>query len=369
MFAVKSPFRALLDALLLFRVFRRRSHPLSRERLAGSLRNWTLPLAGSLFFLGMFRFANPVISQELDSWRKWLESLLVRFHLDPERCFLWGLFGAGAWALLRVRSLVAQKKDSAQALSAVMSVGRAALLLRCLALFNAVFAVQTLLDLAYLLGGIRLPDGMTYAEYAHRGAYPLVATALLAAAFVLIAYRPGPPTRETATVRRLVLLWLAQNIFLTFTAAWRLHIYTNIYSLTRLRLAAGIWMFLVALGLVWIALRIAGGRSNRWLVNKNLITTGIVLYLCCFVNFDGIIAWHNVRHCREAGGEGTFLDYSYMMQLGPEAIPALKWARERGFYSQKSDVLGILRSRVTARMTNWRSWTYRSWVLWEGSLE
>ena len=50
--------------------------------------------------------------------------------------------------------------------------------------------MQTGLDLAYLWGGLALPDGMSHAEYAHRGAYPLVVTALLAAGFVLIAMRP-----------------------------------------------------------------------------------------------------------------------------------------------------------------------------------
>ena len=54
-----------------------------------------------------------------------------------------------------------------------------------LILFNALFAMQTLLDAAYLWGGAALPEGMTYAEYAHRGAYPLVATALLAGAIVI----------------------------------------------------------------------------------------------------------------------------------------------------------------------------------------
>ena len=63
-------------------------------------------------------------------------------------------------------------------------------------MFNALFAVQTVLDLAYLWGGVRLPDGMTYADYAHRGAYPLIATALLAAAFVLAAMRKDGRARR-----------------------------------------------------------------------------------------------------------------------------------------------------------------------------
>src|SRR5665213_1578045 len=57
-------------------------------------------------------------------------------------------------------------------------------MVRSLVLFNALFALQTVLDLTYLWGGANLPDGMSHAEYAHRGAYPLIVTALLAAGFV-----------------------------------------------------------------------------------------------------------------------------------------------------------------------------------------
>ena len=47
---------------------------------------------------------------------------------------------------------------------------------------NALFALQTAMDMTYLWGGVALPDRMTYASYAHRGAYPLIVTALLAGA-------------------------------------------------------------------------------------------------------------------------------------------------------------------------------------------
>ena len=40
---------------------------------------------------------------------------------------------------------------------------------RSLILFNALFALQTGLNLVYLLGVTALPDGMSHAEYAHRG--------------------------------------------------------------------------------------------------------------------------------------------------------------------------------------------------------
>ena len=133
---------------------------------------------------------------------------------------------------------------------------------RSLMLFNALFALQTVLDLAYLWGGATLPDGMSHAEYAHRGAYPLIVTALLAAGFVLIAMRPGGPAEQSRLIRPLVLLWTGQNILLVISSMLRLDLYVAAYSLTYLRLAAFIWMVLVATGLLLILIQILLKKPN-----------------------------------------------------------------------------------------------------------
>jgi len=366
-FGCASWFRAILDLRLFGRYFQRKSFTAFAKKFAKGIHSWILPVGGSLVFSSLFSLANPVISRELHLWSETFRNILLSWQLDPFRWFFWFATAAGAWALLRVRIRM-NRAASTPAPAPSMSLSRSFFLRRCLLLFNLVFAVQTALDLLYLFGGFHLPEGMTYAEYAHRGSYPLVFTALLAAAFVLVAYSSGAATRETRVVRILVLVWLAQNVFLTFTAAWRLHVYTDVYSLTRLRVAAGIWMFLVASGLAWIGLRIAGGSTNRWLINRVFITTFVVLFLSCFINFDGQIAWHNARHSREGGGSGFHLDYEYMRELGPEAIPALVWLRDKGKYHPKKDVLNELRCQVNAQMSNWRGWTYRSWMLWDGGL-
>ena len=83
-------------------------------------------------------------------------------------------------------------------------------ILRSLILFNLLFAVQTVLDLIFLWGNAGLPAGISYADYAHRGAYPLIATALLAAAFVLVAMRPGGPAEKSPVIRPLVYVFVAQ---------------------------------------------------------------------------------------------------------------------------------------------------------------
>src|SRR3546814_2069336 len=59
--------------------------------------------------------------------------------------------------------------------------------------------------------GAALPGHVTLAEYAHRGAYTLIATALLAGLFVLVVLRPGEAATRSPRVRGLVVLWIAQN--------------------------------------------------------------------------------------------------------------------------------------------------------------
>ena len=142
-----------------------------------------------------------------------------------------------------------------------------------------------MLDIAYLWGGVALPDGMSYAAYAHRGAYPLIVTALLAAAFVIAATTPGSEARRSPLIRWLVYLWIAQNVLLVMSSLLRLDLYVGVYSLTYWRVAAFIWMLLVAAGLVLIMIQIAARRSGAWLVGANLVSLALTLYVCSFVSF------------------------------------------------------------------------------------
>jgi hypothetical protein len=219
------------------------------------------------------------------------------------------------------------------------------------------------MDAVYLLGGAALPKHLTYAQYAHRGAYPLVLAALLAALFVLGCYERDAEEAAMRWPRRLVYVWLAQNVFLVFTAAWRLWLYVQAYTLSRWRVAAAVWMLLVGMGLVWILVHIAARRSGAWLVNVNVVTALAVLYACCFVNFDGYIARFNADHCREVGGQGPNLDHGYMLRLGPDALPGLVRLHVRleegEARARVRHYIQCLRRRLMADLANWRGWTWR----------
>jgi hypothetical protein len=331
-----------------------------------SLIAWIIPLGISAIFVWLFASANPLIEHGL---------LQIDLHailnlISPWRIAFWVLLAGVVWPLIFRRS---NQRSTPQA---EVSAGiddkpsdldfflGASATVRSLILFNALFALQTVLDLTYLWGGASLPDGMSHAEYAHRGAYPLILTALLAAGFVLIAMRPGGPAEQSGLIRPLVLAWTGQNVLLVASSMFRLDLYVAAYSLTYLRLAALIWMGLVAAGLLLILLQILLRKPNSWLVSANAATLALVLYGCCFINAPWLVATYNVEHSREIGGTGPNLDVQYLGSLGPQArlvleshrkeVPALLIVMDRQFPDARD---------ALAYPENWRAWSFRAWRL------
>jgi hypothetical protein len=152
-----------------------------------------------------------------------------------------------------------------------------------------------------------------------------VVTTLLAGVFVALAMRPGSGAAKSAAIRALVYQWVAQNVAMVVSSLYHLDLYVRVYSLTYWRVAAFVWMGLVAVGLVLIVVQIVARQSSRWLVSANTIAVAATFYAVAFVNLDYLIADFNLRHCQEAAGGGASLDVAYIASLVPGAIPP--WAR------------------------------------------
>ena len=344
---------------------------LRRWRVLALAGRWLIPVGLACFFVLMLGLANAVIAMWLRLLRHFVWNMikdLPAYLPSPGRGLLWVLAAIWVWALLRLHYRRRPDPEPAEILppQPPRTLTYPNFVVRCLLLFNLVFLVQNLLDVAFLVGGEAvLPQGVSHAQYAHRGAYPLIATALLAALFVLIAFRAGRRTPEMARARRLVYAWLGQNIFLTGSALWRLSLYIQTFTLTRLRVAAFVWMLLIALGLALIIWRIVQARTNAWMMKGNLIALIAVLYCCAFVDFDGFIANFNVGYCAEVSGnrKAPKLDLYYLEHLGPEALPALARLRQAARGQAVADrafrVGRRLSARLEANQGNWRARTWR----------
>jgi hypothetical protein len=324
--------------------------PRGARRTFGSLvALLALPIAGTALFTALFAIANPVI-----------EDMLGHIQLpSPGKIIEWTFATILVWPALRPHPIVTRLHLPEPSVG--LPGASLPSVLTALALFNALFAVQNGLDVAFLWSGAPLPPGMTMTEYVHRGAYPLIATALLAGLFVLTMLRPGTTTASNKAARRLVALWVAQNLFLVASSALRTIDYIIQYELTAWRIAALLWMALVATGLILICWRMWFGRSTRWLINANALAAGFILVPCCFGDLDASAALWNVDHAREVGGTGQSIDLCYLRNMGDPALLAVAAFERRALTPELRDRVRYVRSDLFAnleeRQSHWWSWT------------
>lgn len=310
------------------------------DKLGGVILGWALPIGLGLVFLSLLYEANPV-----------LEHWLIRLeHIDGPglaRIAFWGGMALMIWPFLRLTVLQGQLSVAQRHLvygpRRLPAVLNAPAVRRSLILFNLLFAVQTGMDATYLWGGVSLPDGMTYAEYAHHGAYPLLATALLAGAFALAA---RPFTDTDRMLRLSLMIWIGQTVLLVISSLLRLELYVEIYGLTRLRLSAGIWMGVVATGLMLTMWQVLHHRSAAWLLKRCALLGAVTLYACMFVSFDRTIAHYNLTH-------DVPRDTHYICQLGSAALPEIR--------RHAPDLCDAYYGPYVPLIANWREWGFRDW--------
>lgn len=307
---------------------------------------WALPLGATVLFALLLIGANPVLDRALSQLAQWQPPAPNMWRL-----WFWAFVAAAIWPVLVARSMAERLRARPIERATVRREGiiNAGSVARSLVAFNALFAVQTGMDILFLYGNAGLPEGISAATYAHRGAYPLLATALLAGLFAVLA-RPHLAGRPV--VRWLMLLWLVQTLALVAASVWRLETYVDIYGLTRLRLAAYVWMGLVAVGLGIVVAQIWRDKPALWMMTRSGVLGAVTLYACAFVNFDGMIAQHNLTRPVQ---QDTFA----LCRLSEGALPAMArhWT---------SDPVATCRAQHYTyphllQPNDWREWGFRNW--------
>ncbi|MEL6450442.1 MAG: DUF4173 domain-containing protein [Pseudomonadota bacterium] len=319
---------------------------LAQTDLRALVLGWAVPLFATALFALLLIGANPVLDKGLMRLADWQ---LPVPHVA--RIWLWLALAAAIWPVLVAWRMRERLRWAAPARATVQAPGlfNAASVARSLVAFNALFAVQTGMDLLFLYGSAGLPDGISPATYAHRGAYPLLLTALLAGVFAVMA-RPHLAGRPA--LRWLMLIWLGQTLALVFASLWRLEAYVEVYGLTRLRLAAFVWMGLVAAGLALVAWQTWRDRPAIWMILRSGALGIATLYICAFVNFDGLIARHNLTHEVQR-------DTLALCRLSAGALPAMATLWDPAPRAACLDAHSVAPQLRAPQ--DWREWGFRNW--------
>ncbi|MDH3712687.1 MAG: DUF4173 domain-containing protein [Gammaproteobacteria bacterium] len=224
---------------------------------------------------------------------------------------------------------------------------------------DALLALYIAVQLTYFVGGdtlVRSTQSLTYAGYARRGFFELVAVGGLTVPVLLC----GDWLCEKASGRIRVaqrFSSLATTILVALvgcSAAHRLLLYIEAYGLTEQRLYAAAVLSWVIVMLAWIAWTVLRGRRERFLCGA-LVSALCIVALLVLANPDARIAKINLS--RAAIGQP--LDVDYLLSLSDDAVPAILGYRNELDRDLRLAIDNALLQRALVyRAPAWRSWNW-----------
>jgi hypothetical protein len=284
------------------------------------LRGLAIALPLLVVFVALFSSADAVFAQLLDD--------LFGFEIDLGDAG-WRTVVAAALAWLAAGGLAYAATrpgpDAAEGARTPWRIGTTEVLTVLVAV-GLLFLVFVALQGAYLFGGLDTIQaaGLTYAEYARRGFFELVAVAVLAGGLIVAAERLARDRSRRLLGAGIGLAVLTGVVLVS--AALRLRLYQEAYGWTELRLYVVGAICVLAIGLVGLVAALATDRV-RW-IGHLLIVAGLVIGLALnvigpvrFITEQNVARVIHPELVPPTGSSG--LDISYVAGLGDDAVPDL----------------------------------------------
>jgi hypothetical protein len=240
-------------------------------------------------------------------------------------------------------------------------------------LFLAFVATQ----IGWLFGGealVQRTTGLSYAEYARRGFFELLAVSALLLPILLIGRATLGNERSVTLFQRLSVVVLVLLLAILISAAARLELYVRYYRLTDDRLYAVAVLVWLTLVWAWFAATVLRERPRLFAVGAIVAAYGALAALH-IVGPDRTVARFNLANPNFGGVTRTPVDYAYLATLGGDAVPPLVDALARPPLSPQSSQqwTGEIESRCQAATSLLRRWgpggtrnaneDWRSWNL------
>jgi signal transduction histidine kinase len=189
-------------------------------------------------------------------------------------------------------------------------------------LVDAVFVLFLAAQAAAFFGGhdyVREATGLTYADYVHQGFGQLTFATLLTLLVVWAASRKvGGTSADRWWLRASLGALCLLTLVVVASALHRMDLYQEAYGFTRLRVLVDV--FEAWLGLLVLAVLVAGVRLRGWWLPRTALLSGAVMLLgLAVVNPDAWIARHNLERYETSGK----IDWLYLQGLSADATPVL----------------------------------------------
>ena len=190
-----------------------------------------------------------------------------------------------------------------------------------LASVDLLFGVFVLIQFAYFFGGQAniASEGFTYAQYARRGFFELVAVSVLTLGLVLwldwVTVRHD--RRQTLVFRILAVVMVALTGVMLLSASGRMTLYEQAYGLTHLRVYTHVFMF-------WLAVLFGVFLLALFRVRAQVFSVGLLLVIAGYagtlnvLNVEALITSENVERYLADPTDDT-LDICYLRTMSVDA--------------------------------------------------
>jgi hypothetical protein len=186
---------------------------------------------------------------------------------------------------------------------------------------NVLFFIFILVQLTYLFGGENniSAQGFTFAEYARRGFFELIAVAIISLLLLLSTekYVVKKETDHALGFKVLSTALVVQVILIMASAFTRLSLYEQAYGFTTLRLYSHAFIILLAVIFCLLLYKIYKDKRENTFAFRVFISIALFLAVINFLNPDVFVARHNIERFTTTGK----LDIYYLSRLSSDAIP------------------------------------------------
>ncbi|MFN8561785.1 MAG: DUF4173 domain-containing protein, partial [Anaerolineae bacterium] len=187
---------------------------------------------------------------------------------------------------------------------------------------DLLFALFVIIQFAYFFGGRATLQvaSLSYAEYARRGFFELVAVSVLTLGLVLALDNTTVRRldRHTTLFRVLAMLLVGLTGVILVSASQRMLLYEEQFDFTMLRVQTHVFMY-------WLAALFGFFLLALFRVRERIFSLGVLLVMIGYLgtlnlmNVEGYIAERNIAR----SAQGYELDYWYLSGFSVDALPVM----------------------------------------------
>jgi hypothetical protein len=231
---------------------------------------------------------------------------------------------------------------------------------------NLLFLSFVIVQFRYLFGGhalVQATTGLTYAQYARRGFFELVAVAALVLPLLLGLHwllRKENPVHERI-FRALAAAQITMLFVIMASAAQRMRLYQIEYGLTELRLYTLAFIGWLAVVFLWFAATVLRGQRERFAFGA-MVAGFLAIGSLHLINPDALIVRTNIARV----GQGRSFDARYAAWRSADAVPTLVTDLPRLSREDRCTVATTVLDRWSPPvLPDWRTWSLARARAWE----